>query len=616
MERRPMPSSEDVACPICGEPAPKGARRCDNCGASLGGRSDDGVRKFAESLKVDEATAKKLYESGYRPSETAGKPPQGGTLYLCPSCGAFVSSGDARCGHCGASLAEDGETATAADGRPCPHCGEPIHVAAEVCPSCGKSVARAAEDGVPAVCPECGSLAPTGRHTCAVCGTPLGPTPPTPATKPSPVAEPPLQAPAPVRPRKVAQTPAVPPKTATPRAVAPVAKPAEARRGSSPDRATAPPAKPSAKTEIPPRPPSRRPARPTDAAETTGMARLRELVAMGTAVALPAAAGAAYGNVAGHDWGLLFLFGVLTGIALALTLPDLRPLARRPDLALFVAGLALLVAGPVSAYAGISSRSLDAPTAVLGVALLGLVGWRQRSGIGLFLPWIGGLALLAVLAYAPLATVSAGPFDAGLWAVGGAMALGASALVAYRRWLRAAAEARFLRGDAESARREYEKAIASYDTGIALARRAGRSSAAGWYGRGAALVAVGRHADALAALDRALALDPENEIAWINKGTALARLGRMNEALKCYNSAIKVNPSYEVAWNNKGNTLARLGRHELALECYDRALQIDGGYRTAWVNKGFVLAKLGRFEEAAECADTALRLTDGVAASA
>src|SRR3970040_766065 len=124
MERRPMPSSEDVACPICGEPAPKGARRCDNCGASLGGRSDDGVRKFAESLKVDEATAKKLYESGYRPSETAGKPPQGGTLYLCPSCGAFVSSGDARCGHCGASLAEDGEPATAADGRHCPQRGE------------------------------------------------------------------------------------------------------------------------------------------------------------------------------------------------------------------------------------------------------------------------------------------------------------------------------------------------------------------------------------------------------------------------------------------------------------------------------------------------------------
>jgi tetratricopeptide (TPR) repeat protein len=335
---------------------------------------------------------------------------------------------------------------------------------------------------------------------------------------------------------------------------------------------------------------------------------------IGTAIALPAAAVVASGNVAGHEWGDLFLFGVLFGIGAVLTVPDLRSLARL-DLLLFLGGMALLVVGPASADAG-RPLGADAPLAAVGAALLALVVWRTRAGAGPFLLWLAGLLLLTALAYKPLAGVPAGSADAALWTIGGAMSLGTAALVAIRRWFRTAADGRVARADSEYARREFEKAIASYDAGIALARRTGRESAAGWYGKGAALVAVGRLADAVEALDRALAVNPENEIAWINKGTALSRMGRMNEALRCYNSAIKVNPSYEVAWNNKGNALARLGRHELALECYDRALVIDGAYRTAWVNKGFVLTKLGRFEEAATCADTAVRLTDGIPAVA
>ena len=205
--------------------------------------------------------------------------------------------------------------------------------------------------------------------------------------------------------------------------------------------------------------------------------------------------------------------------------------------------------------------------------------------------------------------------EAALWTIGGGLALAAAGFVLLRRTLQAAAEKRLLRADAAYSRRDYAQAIDEYEAAIAVGRRGGLDLPAGWYGKGAALVAAGRLDEAVSALDRALALNPENEIAWINKGTAFSRLGRMSDALKCYNSAIKVNPAYEVAWNNKGNALARLGKSDLALACYERALEIDHGYRTAWVNKGFVLAKLGRFDEAAECADAALRLTAGATAS-
>jgi Flp pilus assembly protein TadD len=348
-------------------------------------------------------------------------------------------------------------------------------------------------------------------------------------------------------------------------------------------------------------------------------ASLREISAIATLLALPAATAASAADVPGREWGQLLAFGLLLGIATGLTAPDLRdPLRNRPTLAAFLAGLALLVAAPVLGYGGAASATGDGILLVGGTALLGGVAWRLRHGVGPFLPWIGGLLLLTALAVSPFVDAPPRPsgIDAAMWGLGGGLAFGAAAFVVLRRWLRSTADARLARGDAAYARREYEKAIAAYDSAVAAGHRAGVEVPAGWYGKGAALVAAGRFDEAIAPLDRALALNPGNEVGWINKGTALARLGRLRDALKCYNSAIKVNPQYEVAWNNKANALARLGKSELALACYEKALEIDPAYRTAWVNKGFVLAKLGRFEEAAACADAALRLTTGPAVSA
>ena len=295
----------------------------------------------------------------------------------------------------------------------------------------------------------------------------------------------------------------------------------------------------------------------------------RDLAAVATVAALPVAVAASFANVAGHEWGELFLFGVLFGLAAALTVPALRA-ARGPG------------------------RRMD----------------RIAS-----LAWTAGLLLLTILAALPLLSVSPGAVGPVLGFLGGIIAFGAALFMTVRRVLRYAAEAHLLRADEAHAKRDFAAAIASYDRAIALSRLSGWGASAAWTGKGATLVAAGRFAEAVELLDRALAASPENEVAWINKGTALSRLGRMNEALRCYNAAIKANAAYEVAWNNKGNALARLGKHDLALQCYGRALELDPAFRTAWVNKGFVLTRLGRFREAAECANEAIRLTTGVAAT-
>ena len=501
------------------------------------------------------------------------------TLYLCPSCGSFVSSADVRCTHCGADLAEEGTP-------PAP----PVD-------------SEELFETIPGLCPNCGSVAPGGADTCAVCGASLHAEPPTPP-RPSP-------------------TPGEPPETsvaaaksagATARASAPLAP----RRAAGMSAAVSFPAKPA------PRPAPRAEPRFVPAAGILGetftsrLAIYRDLAAVVAFLALPAVAVADVTEAAGHEWGQLFTFGVLLGIGIALTIPEVQRLFRPWFIgAALLAGLILLVTAPVLGYGGVGSAGLEALVLAAGLALLAVVAWRLRRSLGPSLTSTAGLLLLTTLAISPFVFSLSGPSAVGaLWILGGVLALGGAGLILLRRWLGSLASTRLARADAAYGRREYEKAIATYEAAIALGRRAGFEVPAGWYGKGAALVAADRIEEAVTALDRAIALAPENEVAWINKGTALSRLGRMNDALKCYNAALKVNPAYEVAWNNKGNALARLGKPDLALACYERALEIDEKYRTAWVNKGFVLAKLGRFEEAAACADAALRLTSGAAASA
>ncbi len=291
----------------------------------------------------------------------------------------------------------------------------------------------------------------------------------------------------------------------------------------------------------------------------------RDAFALATLAAVPAGVAALWMAVPGYDVGLLFLFGALFGIGVVLIAP--RTAARER-------------------------------------------GGKMLHEVSPFLTWLAGLLLLtlaAVVALAPTTEPRAG-FMLAVWAVGGVLAMGPAGFVAYRRLTGYLANGRLTRAEAALARREHAKAIDLYDEALALADRAALPLDGALHGKGTALVALGRHEEALAILDRALAENPGNEVAWVNKGAALSRLGRWRDALRCYNSAIKVNPAYEVAWNNKGNALSRLGNHEGSLRCYDRALALDTTYRTAWVNKGYVLAKLGRFKEAARCADAALRL--------
>lgn len=114
----------------------------------------------------------------------------------------------------------------------------------------------------------------------------------------------------------------------------------------------------------------------------------------------------------------------------------------------------------------------------------------------------------------------------------------------------------------------------------------------------AALTDVGRHRDALAVADRALATDPEHAPSNAARGDALLALGQYDAALAAYDRALMREPAHAVAWCKRAETLRRLERPADALISIERALRIDANDPAAHTERGHALRALGHREQA------------------
>ena len=118
-----------------------------------------------------------------------------------------------------------------------------------------------------------------------------------------------------------------------------------------------------------------------------------------------------------------------------------------------------------------------------------------------------------------------------------------------------------------------------------------------WKVLGLALWAQGK--DALAALERAVALLPQDAEAHGNLGNAYRSRGRAEDAAASHRRAIAIRPNYAEAHNNLGSALRDLGRLDEAAASYRRALAIRGDFAIAHANLAETLRLSGKLEEAA-----------------
>jgi hypothetical protein len=117
-----------------------------------------------------------------------------------------------------------------------------------------------------------------------------------------------------------------------------------------------------------------------------------------------------------------------------------------------------------------------------------------------------------------------------------------------------------------------------------------------------------RYDEALAALDRALALQPDNADAHSNRGIVLSDIKRHDEAIASFDRALQLAPDHVEALSNKAAVLLALKRHDEALACCHRALALAPDHVGALCNHGTILNATMRQDEARAIYEHALTL--------
>lgn len=150
----------------------------------------------------------------------------------------------------------------------------------------------------------------------------------------------------------------------------------------------------------------------------------------------------------------------------------------------------------------------------------------------------------------------------------------------------------------------------------------GAARPADYLALGVAQTMLKNYPAAIAALDKALEVDPRFTVALMARGyirqmqasspsvetavetaveAELKRRGAMKEmadAVADYDAALAINPRLVYAWFNKGNLYYALRDYTSAMQCYSEALRIDPEFGQAYYNRGISYLQLGNKRQA------------------
>jgi len=121
---------------------------------------------------------------------------------------------------------------------------------------------------------------------------------------------------------------------------------------------------------------------------------------------------------------------------------------------------------------------------------------------------------------------------------------------------------------------KYENAIAAFDRALAI----DPSHAFAWNDRGVCLRALERNEEALESITKALELAPADEEILYTCGVTLQKMGILSNddkilsaAAETYNKLLEKNPSNADAWNNMAICVQEMGRDDLSRQYFERA---------------------------------------------
>ncbi len=115
---------------------------------------------------------------------------------------------------------------------------------------------------------------------------------------------------------------------------------------------------------------------------------------------------------------------------------------------------------------------------------------------------------------------------------------------------------------------------------------------------GNALIAVGRHAEAVPHYRAALAIAPNDGRVWNNLGSSLMNLGRFDEAIPTLERALELNQGAPQTAANLGSACLRTGRLEEGIRLLEQAAAQTPLLAVSYAELGDAYAQLGRLDDA------------------
>ncbi|MCK6576545.1 MAG: tetratricopeptide repeat protein [Anaerolineae bacterium] len=157
----------------------------------------------------------------------------------------------------------------------------------------------------------------------------------------------------------------------------------------------------------------------------------------------------------------------------------------------------------------------------------------------------------------------------------------------------------------------YPEALAALDRAYPLipqGREASVRADALYYYRAGTHFYLGENEDALADLDRFVALSPDVARAYYNRGVVLVKMGALGQAVANYDRAVELDPVFSDAYVNRGLAYRRIGDLTRALEDLNQALALSSSDSDIFVNRGIVYRQMERYDDAFADYDEAIRL--------
>lgn len=148
-----------------------------------------------------------------------------------------------------------------------------------------------------------------------------------------------------------------------------------------------------------------------------------------------------------------------------------------------------------------------------------------------------------------------------------------------------------------------EEALAAIDKAISLSP----DEAEFHFERGVTSGELKRQKDARQSYQRALELKSDHVQSLNNLGVLSQEAGEVDEAIRLLEEAVRLRPQNSGGHNNLGVAYADKGQFERAIECYQNAIALSANHTIAWNNLGNALRAVGRDQEAIAVLQNALR---------